>query len=518
MSLKVLALSTCLGFVSFGGTEEVRIETGRIRGAASGGVVSWKGIPYAAPPVGPNRWRPPQRALPWKGVRAATQYGPDCMQNPFPGDAAPLGVTPAEDCLYVNVWKPARHSGKLPVMVWLYGGGFVNGGSSPAVYDGSKFAENGVVLVSLNYRLGRFGFFAHPALTAAEGSGPLGNYGFMDQIAALQWVQRNIAAFGGDPRNVTIFGESAGGHSVLTLLTSPAARGLFHKAIIESGGGRSLLGPARHLHEARPGAPPAEQAGIAFAKKMGIEGTGPDALSALRALSAEQVVNKLNMMVMNTPDYSGPMIDGRIVTEPIEEALLAGHFAKVPVIAGANSSEFGFLSARTMDELFARFGAHQAKARQLYDPQNTGNVRAVAMAVAADQSFVEPSRFVVRQARAAGQRAWLYRFSYVAASMRNEWKGAPHATEIPFVFNTVAARYGDKLAPEDRAIAEAANAYWAAFAKSGVPSAPGRPAWPVYDAASEQLLNFTFEGPVAQTDPWKERLDLMEALARAARR
>ena len=219
---------------------EVRTTSGVVAGAVANGVVSWKGIPYAAPPVGDLRWRAPQPVAPWTGVRAATEYAHDCMQLPFPSDAAPLGTPPAEDCLYVNVWAPEKPaSAKLPVMFWIHGGGFVNGGSSPSVYDGSAFARRGVVFVSLNHRLGRFGFFAHPALTKESPNDPLGNYGYLDQIAALRWVRDNIAAFGGDPGNVTIFGESAGGGSVNTLLVSPLARGLFHKAIVQSGGGRA---------------------------------------------------------------------------------------------------------------------------------------------------------------------------------------------------------------------------------------------------------------------------------------
>jgi para-nitrobenzyl esterase len=196
----------------------VKIDSGALRGVDDGTVAAFKGIPYAAPPVGDLRWRPPQPASAWPGVRSAGEYGSDCAQLPFPGDAAPLGTPPAEDCLVLNVWAPSHAAGKkLPVMVWIHGGGFVNGGSSPAVYDGTQFAKRGIVLVSFNYRLGRFGFFAHPALTKENPAGPLGNYGYMDQIAALQWVRRNVVAFGGDPTNVTLFGESAGGGSVLTL-------------------------------------------------------------------------------------------------------------------------------------------------------------------------------------------------------------------------------------------------------------------------------------------------------------
>jgi para-nitrobenzyl esterase len=264
-----LVVSTALA-----ASDEVKIETGRLKGVARDGVVGFKGIPFAAAPVGDLRWRAPTPAKAWTGVRPAAEYGADCAQKPFPGDAAPLGVTPAEDCLYANVWVPEGSAGKkLPVMVWFYGGGFVNGGSSPAVYDGSQFAKRGVVFVSFNYRLGRFGFFAHPALTKENPKGPLGNYAFLDQIAALEWVKRNIKAFGGDAGNVTIFGESAGGGSVLTMMTSPMAKGLFHKAIIESGGGRTMLMGPRYLDRASPaGTPSGESVGMKFAKSVGIEG------------------------------------------------------------------------------------------------------------------------------------------------------------------------------------------------------------------------------------------------------
>ena len=236
------------------------------------------------------------RVAKWQGVRDATGYGADCMQVPFPSDAAPLGMKPAEDCLYLNVWRPAHAAGKkLPVLVWIYGGGFVNGGSSPAVYDGSPFARDGVIFVSFNYRLGRFGFFAHPALSAEKPAGPLGNYAIMDQIAALKWVRRNIAAFGGDADNVTICGESAGGMSVHILMTSPAASGLFQKAIVQSGGGRPNLLRGRPL---AGGPDSAEAIGVAFAKQAGIEGTDAQALQKLRALPADALLNGLNMATM----------------------------------------------------------------------------------------------------------------------------------------------------------------------------------------------------------------------------
>ena len=433
------------------------------------GVSSFKGIPYAAPPVGDLRWRPPQAVTPWPGVKSATTYGSDCIQLPFPGDAAPLGTPPAEDCLVLNVWRPAERPRQgLPVMVWIYGGGFVNGGSSPAVYDGSQFAKRGVVFVSFNYRLGRFGFFAHPALTKESPSGPLGNYGYMDQLAALQWVKANIAAFGGDPGNVTVFGESAGGGSVLMLLTSPLAKGLFQKAIIESGGGRNGVLPTRFLNAAGPGGnPSAEHVGVEFAKANGITGDDAAALAALRALPAEQVVAGLNMATMMTPTYAGPMVDGadrrRAARNGAQERPLRQGARHRSVRTAPTSAS----RSRVRSKRCSRHSAKSAaRAREIYDPARTDKLREVGTVVAMDRMMVEPARFVTRTVAAAGQPAYHYRF-YVAESMRTKWAGAPHATEIPFVFDTVEARYGKDLAPADKAMAEAANAYWVSFAKAG---------------------------------------------------
>jgi para-nitrobenzyl esterase len=238
----LILISAMASNIAVAAVDEVRVASGPLKGTIAGSVVSFKGIPYAAPPTGANRWRAPQPVAPWQEVRSADAYGADCMQPPLAADDAPFASKPSEDCLYINVWAPVEQSsGPLPVMVWIYGGSFVGGGSSPAIYDGTHFAERGVVLVSFNYRVGRFGFFAHPALTKEDPDGLLGNYGFLDQIAALKWVRENIKQFGGDPANVTLFGESAGGISVLDLMTSPLARGLFHKAIVQSGGGRELI-------------------------------------------------------------------------------------------------------------------------------------------------------------------------------------------------------------------------------------------------------------------------------------
>lgn len=513
--LQKLVLATFSLAAAFAAVQEVKTDAGRVRGVESNGVVSFKGIPFAAPPVGDLRWRSPQPPKAWTGVREASQYGADCMQKPFPGDAAPLGVTPAEDCLYLNVWAPENFAGKkLAVMVWIYGGGFVNGGSSPAVYDGSQFAKGGVVLVSFNYRLGRFGFFAHPALTKENGDGLLGNYGYMDQVAALQWVRRNIARFGGDPMNVTIFGESAGGGSVLTLMTSSMSKGLFQKAIIESGGGRALLMGPRYLDRSIPGgSSSAESVGVAFAKSVGIEGQDAAALAALRRLSADAVVAGLNMSTMNTPTYAGPMIDGKIVVESPAEAYAAGRGARIPTIVGATSADIGFPRGRTIDELFEPFGADSQRAKAAYNRENSGDVRIVGFRIGGDQMMVEPARFLARTISATGQPAYEFRFSYVAESMRKQWPGAPHATEIPFVFDTVAARYGKDLTDADRAAGKATNAYWINFAKNGNPNGKGMPEWPAYAREMDQLMDFSLSGPVPKKDPWKDRLDMIERLA-----
>jgi para-nitrobenzyl esterase len=492
---------------------EVRTQSGIVAGSVANGVVSWKGIRYAEPPVGELRWKPPVPVKPWTGVRQATEYGHDCMQEPFPSDAAPLGTPPAEDCLFVNVWAPEKPAAdKLPVMFWIHGGGFVNGGSSPAVYDGSAFARRGVVLVSLNYRLGRFGFFAHPALTREQGDAPLGNYGYLDQIAALHWVRDNIAAFGGDPGNVTIFGESAGGGSVLMLMTTPLAKGLFHKAIVESGGGRAggLMTP-RNLKEG-------EAVGLALGKLVGIPGEDAAALAALRKLPAADLVRGLNMMTMGPQrdTYAGPMQDGKIVVEEPQFAFAAGRQAKVPYIIGANGLEFGMMpmAPPMVEGMLARFGPDKDKVVAAYDPAGKGGLPQVGASVMSDGAMVEPARLLARLA-STQQPTWQYRFSYVASSLRASAKGAYHATEIPFVFDTVRAKYGDATTAEDEATAAAANAYWADFARHGDPNGDGRPKWPAYTEAKDEILDFTLGGPVALPDPRKAQLDLIEKAAQA---
>lgn len=435
----------------------VKTDRGQVRGSVEDGVVSWKGIPFAKPPVGALRWRAPQPADAWSGVRETTAYSHDCMQVPFPSDAAPLGTTPAEDCLYANVWKPANATAKLPIIVWIYGGGFVNGGASPPTYSGANLAKQGVMFISFNYRLGRFGTFALPELTKANAdNGMLGNYGVMDQIAALKWVQRNAAAFGGDPSNVTIIGESAGGMSVHMLNTSPLARGLFSKAFVMSGGNgqsdKKTLGDV-------------EKIGSDFARSKNIDPTSPGALAKLRALSAEEVTDGLSMMQMFRPKpgpvtNTGPFVDGKVVVN-LGDAYVSGNFAKVPMIIGATSADMGGKSG------FMVAGARDASA------------------VVADK----------------GVPVWEYRFSYVADSVGQP--GAQHATDIPFFFDTTAIKYGDKTTAKDLAVGKTISRYVTNFAKTGNPNGGGLPDWPRYTRSGDMLIDFAADGKtVASRDPW----------------
>ena len=424
----------------------VATDLGKVHGQVEDGVASWKGIPFAAPPTGELRWRMPQPAQAWTDVRDATAYRNDCMQLPFPSDAAPLGTPPSEDCLYVNVWKPAGATGtaKLPVLVWIYGGGFVNGGSSPPTYSGAMLAKQGVMVVSFNYRVGRFGTFAHPALTAADADkGLLGNYGFMDQIAALRWVQRNIARFGGDPRQVTIMGESAGGMSVHALLTSPMTKGLFARAIILSGGDGTMKGsPAQ-----------AEQVGAAFATGKGVE-SDPEALQKLRALSPAQVVDNLNLATLADAarlHYAPPYPDGRIAVSPAD-AYAADRFAHVPVMIGATSADIGGPDG------FMIAGAHRLA-----------------------QTLTERSVPV-----------YAYHFDYVAQSLGQS--GAAHASDIPFFFDTQAIKYGAAATPRDNAMGHAMSGYVVNFVRRGDPNGGSLPAWPRYDKAADEVMLFDAQG------------------------
>lgn len=497
-------------------------ESGALKGVVADDVLSFKGIPYAAPPTGRFRWRPPQSAARWEGVRAAADYAPDCMQIPFDGDAAPLGTTPSEDCLYLNIWRPAARSNpeKLPVIVWIHGGGFLNGGASPAVYDGSALARQGVVFVGMNYRLGRFGFFAHPALRteAADKREAAGNYGLMDQIAALSWVSHNIEAFGGDPENVTLVGESAGGASVLALMASPPARGLFQKAVVMSGGGRERMGGMKTIDQAA-------KDDLLFARAhLGVEGEGAAALAAMRAAPPEMILAGVNLVSLFAPDLAppppggapgGPMVDGEIVPAPTEKLFQKNRFAPTPLIIGTTGRDIGFNAFENKAALFASFGPAAAAARAAYDPTGDADLSVIGEYAGADRMMHEPARFIARRVGTVGAPAWLYRFDYVAESMRGQWNGAPHASDIPFFFDTVASKYGAALKAADSEAAREISRRLAAFAKTGEPDANGSSRWPSFAGAPtsrEEVMNFSSDKLfVAIPDPWKARLDAVEA-------
>ncbi|HKN29605.1 MAG TPA: carboxylesterase family protein [Roseiarcus sp.] len=471
--------------------ETLSVESGALVVPAAGahGVRVYKGIPYAAPPVGPLRWRPPQPVLPWDSVRSTSAFGPNSLQGIVFDDIDPLACGVSEDCLYLNVWTPAepQRSEKLPVMVWIHGGGFVVGAGSEPRYNGTRLAARGIVVVTLNHRLNALGFLAHPQLTAESEHRASGNYGVLDLVAALQWVRRNIAAFGGDPDEVTIAGESAGSEAVSALMASPLAKGLFARAIGESG--------AMFATPSRTPAPleRAEAAGLAFMRKVGAK-----TLAELRAAPAAAILAAAPGLGYR------PIVDGFFLPKPPAEIFRAGEQSDVPLMAGWNNDEgFNFTllqgddAKRPYPDLVRRiFGARTDEALRWYPGGSPDLDKASARALGGDLTIIHSTWSWIEAQKAHG-RAEIFRFRFGRAPLTPQgWfgerdsrdAGAFHAGEILYVFDNLDA-FPWLIEDSDRALAKLASSYWINFVKTGDPNGTGLPEWPSFRAGSVVKLD-----------------------------
>jgi para-nitrobenzyl esterase len=467
----------------------VQAPAGGLQGVVEKGAIVFKGIPYALPPVGPLRWTPPQPVPTWSGVRPADQFGPVCYQS-VAKLANIYSDTPpsmSEDCLFLNVWMP-KNAHNAPVIVWIHGGALLTGWSNEAIYDGAKFAARGIILVSINYRLGVLGWLAHPELSAESPTKVSGNYGLLDQIAALAWVKRNIGAFGGDPSNVTIAGESSGGLSVMYLLASPPARGLFAKAIAESA--YMISTPA--LRERQYGETPAEESGTKLAAKL-----NANSIADLRAMDG----GKLTIAAIMAGFAPFGAIDGQILPHQLVDAFDKGEQATVPLLAGFNSGEIRSLRGlappvpanpsdyqRTID---ARYGDLADDFLKLYPATN---LQESIWATTRDALYGWTAERLVRKQTAIGQPAYLYLFdhSYPAEDAGNYH--AFHGSELPFVFGTtdLTPPQWPKIpaTPKEQNLSDAMVDYWTSFARSGKPVAANAPDWQPYGTTAS-YMHFT---------------------------
>jgi para-nitrobenzyl esterase len=490
---------------------QVRTANGIVEGtaAATAGVQSFLGIPYAAPPVGDLRWAPPQPAEPWDGVREATSFGDRCIQtNPFP-DMLFQSPRESEDCLSLSVWTTAAGSGEamLPVMVWIHGGGFFSGAGDEKRHDGSALASKGVVLVHLNYRLGVMGFLAHPELTAESPYGASGNYGLMDQVAALEWVRNNIRAFGGDPGNVTIFGESAGSFAVSALMVSPLAEGLFHKAIGESGaflGNRSL---------AMVTLADAEANGTRF-----MEGAGAASLAELRAVPPADLI----VTVGNQSTRFSAIVDGHVITEDPWDTYANGGQHHVPLLAGWNSAESKrppIAPAAFLEHLRNTFPDDFEAARTVYPAGDDREARLSATALASD-GFIGYNtwKWIELHAETGGSPVYRYLFDQIIPTADGlpapDDPGAAHATEIEYVFSTLESKARAWRAADHR-VADLMGSYWTNFAKTGDPNGEGLPVWPVWN--DEHRLLRINANTAAEVENHRERYLFLDRIARDRR-
>src|SRR5499427_4345594 len=441
-NLILLAVGLVFAFsgLALTANDTVRVEGGLISGSVVDGVRSYKGIPFAAPPVGELRWKAPQPVAAWEGVRECNDFGPDCPQAPYPQSSIYYSAPrkQSEDCLYLNVWTAAKAGEKRPVMVWIHGGALTRGSGATRAYDGTALAKKGVVLVTVNYRLGPLGYLAHPELTAESPNHSSGNYGALDQIAALKWVQKNIPAFGGDPGNVTIFGESAGSWSVNVLVATPLARGLFHRAIGESGG---QFGPMAYLKEDRGRLAAAEKVGVAFAKAA-----GADSLKALRAVSADKIIDIFNNDTEGKKFRTSPNVDGWVLPDEIRNIFAQGKQSDVPVIVGSNANEMTTLTVpttvpKTIEDYRKRIEPLYGEATRdfdaLYPVKSEADVPAAYLGSLRDVTFTLPMRTWARMTATGHSKAYLYSFSHVTPNPNSKYLGAYHASEIAYVFNNL---------------------------------------------------------------------------------
>lgn len=489
----------------------VQTTTGPITGLIDTDVTAYKGIPYATPPLDTFRWVAPQEITPWTDPLAANDFCSDCMQVVGP---EALQTTPSEDCLGINIWQPtgAAPDAALPVLLWIHGGGYVAGGSSIPWYDGTPFARQGLVVVSFNYRLGRFGFFI-PSALEKNTDPPYGNYGYLDQITVLHWVQNNIAAFGGDPTRVTLVGESAGGASVIHLITSPAVEaGLFHQAVILSGGGREALldrpWTPQHSFEMT-----ASEVDTLFATSVGIIGHGQKQLDKLRAVPAEKLVGDLDLVqLLKTRLFGGtfagvPVVDGEIVQGQPQDHFLDSTAKQLPVIIGSTGTDIPTHFPPSLVHPLAWFGPDEKAAKDAYgfgDDRSLGISQHLELLqeIGVDLTMHEPAHFIASTMQQAGHPSWVYRFTYTAESTRPEHLSQIHSGELPFLFDHLAARYGDAVTANDQNTATAFNTYISNFVKTGDPNGNDLPQWPAITPGEFDVMNFTLDdGPVFGPDP-----------------
>ena len=479
------------------GAPVVSVTGGQVRGQVlKDGGAKFLGIPFAQPPLADLRWRKTIPVKPWTGVRDAVEFGGTCAMNPIWG----MPKVTNEDCLYLNVWTPVwPAAGLKAVMVWIHGGGNVAGSGNE---NGESLARHGIVLVSFNYRLGIFGFLAHPELTAESPDHASGNYGLMDQIAALKWVQENIKKFGGDPANVTIFGESAGAMDVNLLMASPLAKGLFRRVIAESGS-VLLEGGAAPLAKA-------EQKGEEFSKLAGA-GDGPGAVKTLRAASVDQLLAAFGKYAgpSGVPSHLMVSVDGKVLPHSPAEVFAAGKQLPTPLIIGINAREFGGPpeAAEVKKQIEGDYGELAAKALPLYGITTApdGKVSQAApdplygnagAQLATDKTFRCPAMVVADWNSKAGIATYQYQFSRGIPG--HPEFGAIHASEVWYVFGNLDQQrpMRPEYQPEDYAISKAMQEYWTNFAKTGTPNAPDLPAWPQYQADTRKYLEFTDKRPV----------------------